>query len=151
MLNSLTRLRYFWFTKRWELIQCLVLLFQILFSVIYHVWKNGYRYCLATLVMVFASSPVAQIPQCTSLISHNASFYHRNMHMSGHFCYKMVHCGIFVQCIVVYVRRAYGQDSRHFAGDIFKRIFLNEKVRFLTKIHWSLSIKGPIDNNPVLV
>ena len=44
--------------------------------------------------------PVAQIPQCTSPISHNASFCNRNVHMCAHFCVKMVHCGIFVKCIV---------------------------------------------------
>ena len=40
--------------------------------------------------------PFAQIPQCTSPISHNAPFCNRNVHMCAHFCYKMVHCGIFV-------------------------------------------------------
>ena len=38
--------------------------------------------------------PISQIPQCTSPISHNASFCNRNVHMCAHFCYKMVHCGI---------------------------------------------------------
>ena len=31
------------------------------------------------------------------------------------------------------------------------RIFLNEKVRFLTKISLKFVPKGPIDNNPALV
>ena len=44
--------------------------------------------------------PVAQIPQCTSPISNNASSCNRNVHMCAHFCYKMVHCGIWDQCIV---------------------------------------------------
>ena len=39
-------------------------------------------------------------PQCTSLTSHNVPFCSRNVHMYAHFCYKMVHCGIFVKCIV---------------------------------------------------
>ena len=42
--------------------------------------------------------PVAQIPQCTSHICHNATFYDRNVLL------QMVHFGIFVQCIVVFVR-----------------------------------------------
>ena len=44
--------------------------------------------------------PVSQIPQCTSPISHNATFCGRNVQMRAHFCYKMVHCVIFVWCIV---------------------------------------------------
>ena len=46
--------------------------------------------------------PGAQIPQCTSPISHNAPFYNRNVHTCAHFCYKngalwdicLMHCGI---------------------------------------------------------
>ena len=48
--------------------------------------------------------PNSQIPQCTSPISHNAPFCNRNVHTCAHFCYKMVHCGIFVSCIVGFVR-----------------------------------------------
>ena len=51
--------------------------------------------------------PVAQIPRCTNLISHNAPFCNRNVHMCAHVCYKMVHCGIFVQCNVGFARRVY--------------------------------------------
>ena len=40
--------------------------------------------------------PVAQIPQFSNPISHNAPFCNRNVHMCAHFCYKMVHYGIFV-------------------------------------------------------
>ena len=39
--------------------------------------------------------PAAQIPQCTSHISHNAPFCNRNVHMCAHFCHRMMHCGIF--------------------------------------------------------
>ena len=44
-----------------------------------------------------------------------------------------------------------GQHGRHFADDIFKRIFLKEKVRIA--IHFSLKFvpKGPIDNKSALV
>ena len=51
--------------------------------------------------------PISQIPQCTSPISHNASFCNRNVHTCAHFCYKMVHCGIFDWCIVGFVRWVY--------------------------------------------
>ena len=37
------------------------------------------------------------IPQCTILCK-------RNEHMCAHFCYKMVHCGIFVCCVVRFMR-----------------------------------------------
>ena len=40
--------------------------------------------------------PVSQIPKCTSTKSQNAPFCNRNVHMCAHFCYKMVHRGIFV-------------------------------------------------------
>ena len=51
--------------------------------------------------------PMAQIQRCTSPISHNASFCNRNVHMCAHFCYKIVHCGIFVWCTVGFVRWFY--------------------------------------------
>ena len=41
-----------------------------------------------------------------------------------------------------------GQNGHHSTDDIFKRIILNEKVRFLTKIHWRFSL---IDDKPALV
>ena len=47
---------------------------------------------------------ITQIPQCTNPISHNAPLCNKNVHICAHFCYKMVHCGIFVQCIVGFVR-----------------------------------------------
>ena len=43
------------------------------------------------------------------------------------------------------------QHGRHFADDIFKRIFLNENVRILIKISLKFVPKGPINNNPALV
>ena len=51
-----------------------------------------------------AHRPFAQIPQCTSPISHKAPFCDRNVYICAHFYYKMVHCGIFVWCIVGFVR-----------------------------------------------
>ena len=40
------------------------------------------------------------------------------------------------------------QKGRDFPDDIFKGIFLNKKLDFWLKFHWSLF---PIDNNPALV
>ena len=51
-----------------------------------------------------SSGPVAPIPHCTSPRSHNSPFRDRNVHMYGHFCYKMVQCGVFVWCIVGFMR-----------------------------------------------
>ena len=44
-----------------------------------------------------------------------------------------------------------GQNGRHFAHDIFKRIFVNEKYGILINISLKFVPKGPIDNNPALV
>ena len=44
-----------------------------------------------------------------------------------------------------------GQDVRHFADDIFRRTFMNEKFCILIKISVKFVPKGPIDNNPALV
>ena len=55
--------------------------------------------------------PISQIPKYICAISHNAAFCSRNVHMCAHFCYKMVHCGIFVWCIVGFVRWVYWGES----------------------------------------
>ena len=44
-----------------------------------------------------------------------------------------------------------GQNGRHFADDIFRRIFMNEKLCILIKISLKFVPKGPIDNNPAQV
>ena len=44
-----------------------------------------------------------------------------------------------------------GPNGRHFADDIFRCIFVNEKFCILIKISLKLLPKGPIDNNPALV
>ena len=46
------------------------------------------------------------ILQCTSPISHNAPFV-TEMCTCAHFCYKTLHCEIFVQCLVEFVRWIY--------------------------------------------
>ena len=40
-----------------------------------------------------------------------------------------------------------GQNGRHFADDIFKRIFLNVKICILIKISLKFFPRGPIDND----
>ena len=44
-----------------------------------------------------------------------------------------------------------GQNGRHFADDIFRCIFLNEKFYILITISLKFVPKGPIDNNLALV
>ena len=44
-----------------------------------------------------------------------------------------------------------GQNGRRFAGDTFKRIFVNENVRISNKISLKFVPKGPINNIPSLV
>ena len=44
-----------------------------------------------------------------------------------------------------------GQNGRHFADDIFRCIFVNEKFSTLIKISLKYVPKGPIDNIPALV
>ena len=44
-----------------------------------------------------------------------------------------------------------GQNGRHLANDIFKRIFLNEIVRIFIKMSLKFAFKCPIDNNQALV
>ena len=52
-------------------------------------------------------------------------------------------------CRVEYwINSSPGQNDHHFADDIFKRIFLNDKVRILIKISLKFVPKGPTDNNP---
>ena len=51
--------------------------------------------------------PFWQIPQCIIKISHIAPFCNRNVHTCTHFCYKMLHCGIWHRCILGFVRWVY--------------------------------------------
>ena len=44
-----------------------------------------------------------------------------------------------------------GQNGRHFADDIFRCVFVNEKSCILIRISLNFVPKGPIDNNPALV
>ena len=44
-----------------------------------------------------------------------------------------------------------GQNGRHFAHNIFKCIFKNEKVETLIEISLKFVPKGPLDNNQALL
>ena len=62
--------------------------------------------CLRKFIVLNNNRTVAQIAQCTNPISHNAPFCNRNVHICAHFYYKMMHCGIFVWCIMGYLSDA---------------------------------------------
>ena len=49
------------------------------------------------------------------------------------------------------IQLPHGQNGCHFADDIFRCIFVNEKFCILIKISLKLLPKGAIDNNPPLV
>ena len=57
--------------------------------------------------MSHVDRPISQIPECIRQISHNAPFCNRNVHTCAHFCYKMLHCGIWHRCILGFVRWVY--------------------------------------------
>ena len=44
-----------------------------------------------------------------------------------------------------------GEIGRHFADDIFRCLFMNEKFCDLIKIALKFVLKGPIDSNPALI
>ena len=60
----------------------------------------------ANVVFVPINRHVAQIPQCTNPIFHNAQFCNRNVQVCT-FLLKMVYCGKFVWCIAGFVRWVY--------------------------------------------
>ena len=40
-------------------------------------------------------------------VTYNAPYYNKTVLMCAHFCYKIVHCGIFVECVTGYVRKSW--------------------------------------------
>ena len=62
---------------------------------------------ISTLYSWYCNMPISQIPQCTRQIFHNGPFCNRNVHTCAHFCYKMVHFGIWDWCIVGFVQQVY--------------------------------------------
>ena len=73
----------------------------------YTVHPKTYTLSYHCCSQVLVNRPITQIPQYTSPIPNNVPFCDRNVHMCAHFCYKMVHCGIFVSCIVAFLRWVY--------------------------------------------
>ena len=63
------------------------------------IWShpNGHKLMTRRVAVI---TYISQIPQCTSPISHNEPLCNINVHMREHFCYKIVHCGIWDWCIV---------------------------------------------------
>ena len=51
------------------------------------------------------------ITYLTNPIMHSAPFCNRNVHTRAHFCYKMVHCGIWDWCIVGFVQQVSAEIS----------------------------------------
>ena len=53
--------------------------------------------------------------------------------------------------LLIFNTLGHEQNSRHFADDIFKYIFLTENVCVLIHFFWFFFHKGPIENMPSLV
>ena len=74
---------------------------------------NHWEVCAINVVPVrnkFSfNRPMSQIPQCIMQISHNAPLCNRNVQMCAHFCYKMLHCGIWDWCIMGFVHQLYSK------------------------------------------
>ena len=97
--------------------------------------RNDCCSCPTTVDIVHPNRPISQIPECTCAISHNATFCNRNVHTCAHFCYKMLHCGIFVWCIVGFVRLVYWVAQSRTAC-IYQLTTLNCHRCYLT--NWNL-------------
>ena len=55
--------------------------------------------------------PISQILQCIGQIFYNVLFCNRNVHTCSHFCYNMVHCGIWAWWIVWFVKLTYYKSA----------------------------------------
>ena len=107
------------------------------------------------VILMWRNRPISQVPQCTWQISHNATFCNRNVHTCAHFCYKMVHCGIWDWCIIRFVWQVY---YRKCTCALFKYIIiqidLDSKWLILTNIImiffwlWSCIVQGDITTWP---
>ena len=49
--------------------------------------------------------PISQIPGYIEQISHNAPFCNKNVHKCVHFCYKMMHRGLWDWCILGFMQQ----------------------------------------------
>ena len=92
--------------------------FTILIRLLHWQWDNHAQ--ISWNVRQLYTWPYSQILQYTSPISHNAPFCNRNVHIIAHLCYKMVYCGIFVWCIVRFLRRVYWPyNSLHLYSSVY--------------------------------
>ena len=73
--------------------------------------RSSWRHCNACQFFL-PNRLVARILQCISPTSHNAPLCNRNVHTCAYFCYKVVHSGIFVRCIIGFTK-CICTDNRH--------------------------------------
>ena len=85
---------------------------------------------------VVPDTPISQIPQCTSPISHNAPFCNINVHMCPHFCYNMVYRGLWDWCIVGFGQQVYTLKTPQLS-----------MIRFVASSWWQI----PIKKNPLYI
>ena len=86
--------------------------------------RNNKQASNTSMLKYFLDRPVAQIPQYTSPTSHNAPICNRNVHMFAHFCHIMMHCGIFVRCIVGFVKLVYSAQGMQCIVHLHTIIFM---------------------------
>ena len=67
--------------------------------------QTPWRPLLATVMERYMVGRLWALYQIYNL--HNGPICNRNVHICAHFCYKMVHCGMFVWCIMGLVRWVY--------------------------------------------
>ena len=84
----------------------------------------------------------SHVPQCTSLISHNAPFCNRNVHMCAHFCCKIVHCGMFIWCIMGFVRWVYWKSKVVVATTFLSLLAASEVV--IARLSWRQPLVPPV-------
>ena len=88
------------------------LIMHTILACLFWLWYNSSRNHVIHLSVFFGVvklfhsyrgyRPISYIPQCNRQISHNALFCNRNVHTCTHFCYKMVHRGIWDWYMVGY-------------------------------------------------
>ena len=66
------------------------------------------------------------------------------------YCRYIMYCREFGHCLLINLSLV-GQNGRHLADGIFKRIFLNHQVRFLIKIPLKFVPVGSFNDNQALV
>ena len=77
---------------------------QVFIRKLHTLWDVFSHWYKALSIIILHNRHVARIPYYTSPISHNAPFCNRNVYLlCAHFCLKMVHCRMFVYCIVGFV------------------------------------------------